>query len=707
MSFILIISPHTHTHRNDAFLFSSSTRISASSSSTTVKMARGTSSSRNGGERERERTSHRSSAGASDSRISRSYRSPPPSSRPTEHRSRRDSSTPPAPSSCLSNFYRERFGSHSPEDYLNLRLSQFEPKMGKEHIRGVLEREFRHLAPFEIKIVRNPEDDERLAYVNFERPDCAKSVRRSLLPRLQKMLGRTIGVDPAGVIRDQEGKFIPDRYNRAVMAAAERSPTGGGGPVPLRRAASPVQPRRPPPRRMEMPVFHLNQDDTQAGRTIFVGNLPGDVRDTELRRLFEDFGTVDEVDIKLLADSNAAYAFVLFETVEQALAAREGQHNKPMRPGEYRCQLGYGKTQPCASLIIGGLGPWASEELLEKAFCDYGEISSIQFDGDTHGYIRFAEQTAATEACSAMKNFPLGGDDKCITVDYAKDEKKDDEKRVPTAPRKRPYDGQHHYHHNQQHESAEAKRARQRTPSPSQSPTRVGCFESYIQLRGTVPCTWKGVLMLKKSEYPLSLYRVFGREHLVQDFLRDSDGVALRLSINQRLPVVADLYTKLSEYDRTQLAVLFAMERDRPCEPLVKYLQEKNAAGVISVPGAVLYVLTHTPITEKLVKFFAPRICPLLTPMPNHLVLVLKLTAQPTVNNVMSTTLAPAPGGGGTVGAAATSYGLLNATMAPPSLVEVKKEMDATAKADSWKVLGEEAAAAPIADNKLYKDGES
>uniref|UniRef100_A0A183CCZ1 SPOC domain-containing protein n=1 Tax=Globodera pallida TaxID=36090 RepID=A0A183CCZ1_GLOPA len=261
-------------------------------------------------------------------------------------------------------------------------------------------------------------------------------------------------------------------------------------------------------------------------------------------------------------------------------------------------------------------------------------IASIQFDGDSHGYIRFAEQTAATEACSAMKNFPLGGDDKCITVDYAKDEKKDDEKRVPTAPRKRPYDGQHHYHHNQQHESAEAKRARQRTPSPSQSPTRVGCFESYFQLRGTVPCTWKGVLMLKKSEYPLSLYRVFGREHLVQDFLRDSDGVALRLSINQRLPVVADLYTKLSEYDRTQLAVMFAMERDRPCEPLVKYLQEKNAAGVISVPGAVLYVLTHTPITEKLVKFFAPRICPLLTPTPNHLMLVLKLTAQPTVNNV-------------------------------------------------------------------------
>jgi len=44
-----------------------------------------------------------------------------------------------------------------------------------------------------------------MAYVNFERPDCAKSVRRSLLPRLNKVLGRNIAIDPAGVIRDQEG----------------------------------------------------------------------------------------------------------------------------------------------------------------------------------------------------------------------------------------------------------------------------------------------------------------------------------------------------------------------------------------------------------------------------------------------------------------------------------------------------------------------
>lgn len=71
----------------------------------------------------------------------------------------------------------------------------------------------------------------------------------------------------------------------------------------------------------------------------------------------------------------------------------------------------------------------------------------------------------------------------------------------------------------------------------------------------------------------LSLYRVFGREHLIQDMLRDSQGASLRLIIGQRLPVIMDLYQKLVEYNRTQIAISIAVEREITCEPLIKYLQ--------------------------------------------------------------------------------------------------------------------------------------
>lgn len=562
--------------------------------------------------RERNGSVERKSRGAEkDSRISRSYRSPPPRS---THKSRGSPKT--TSSSCLSNFYKERFGSHSPEDYLNLRISQFDPKHDKDDIRYLLEKEFRHLAPFEIKIVRNPEDDERMAYVNFERPDCAKSVRRSLLPRLNKVLGRNIAIDPAGVIRDQEGKFVPDRYNRAVLASDSSAPIQR----PIRRPSSPThhhnynnqQQRRTIPK-------HLNQDDAQASRTLFVGNLPGNIRDSELRRIFDCYGTIDDVDIKTLADSNAAYAFLQFETVEGSISARQGQHGKPIRPGGNRCQVGYGKSVPTLSLIVGGLGSWATSDLLEKEFGKFGDIEEIEYDdGQSHAIIRYSESSAANEAWTSMKNQELVEDGGIITVDYARDDKRD------SRPRKRQNDTTNS---NSNNDLDSNKRARVATPSPSSSPTRAGHFENVEQLKEAVACTWKGVIQLKKAEYPLSLYRVFGREHLIQDLLRDSQGLALRLTINQRLPVILDLYQKLVEYTRTQIAISIAVEREVTCEPLIKYLQEKNAAGVVTLEGAILYIFTNSPVAERLLKFFAPRAIPLLTQegSPHRLLLVLKM----------------------------------------------------------------------------------
>ena len=117
-----------------------------------------------------------------------------------------------------------------------------------------------------------------MAYVNFEKSDCAKSVRRALLPRLQKVLGRHIALDPAGVIRDQEGifcrlfiirsgsiisgkiithrnagKFVPDRYNRAALGSTETASIQRTA----NRRSSPI-PRRPVAKRTEMPGFRTS-----------------------------------------------------------------------------------------------------------------------------------------------------------------------------------------------------------------------------------------------------------------------------------------------------------------------------------------------------------------------------------------------------------------------------------------------------------------
>lgn len=60
-------------------------------------------------------------------------------------------------------------------------------------------------------------------------------------------------------------------------------------------------------------TWKLKEDDTDATRTLFVGNMPADIRESEIRRVFEKYGKIEDVDIKNPPETNAAYAFVLFQ----------------------------------------------------------------------------------------------------------------------------------------------------------------------------------------------------------------------------------------------------------------------------------------------------------------------------------------------------------------------------------------------------------
>ena len=59
----------------------------------------------------------------------------------------------------------------------------------------------------------------------------------------------------------------------------------------------------------------MKEDDSDATRTLFVGNMPADIRESEIRRVFEKYGKVEDVDIKNPPETNAAYAFVLFQVM--------------------------------------------------------------------------------------------------------------------------------------------------------------------------------------------------------------------------------------------------------------------------------------------------------------------------------------------------------------------------------------------------------
>ncbi|KAI6206962.1 hypothetical protein M3Y94_00975000 [Aphelenchoides besseyi] len=520
-----------------------------------------------------------------------------PSTRRSRERDRRTPIQTNGKSFGLSRFYRSRFGSHSPEDYMNLRVSGIKNSLSKDEIRTVLEDELRKMAPFEIKIVRNPDDDERFAYVNFRKPECAKNVRRSMFPRLQRFLGNDLMMDPTGVLRDQDGKYIPDRFNRALLA----SDAPGG----RRRYSPPSRQSSYGNNNNNTRPFNLNQEDNQATRTLFVGNLPGDVRSSELHRTFEEYGDIEDIDVKLVNDGMAAYAFVVFQSLNSAMKALKGQHGHSIRGGgSTKCQIGYGRSQISQRLWIGGLGEWTKEKRLLEEFDRYGEIEQLEYtSGAPHAYIRFKNTSSATDACNAMRNYKISGHE--ILVDYAKDKKPD---------RKRP--------HSPASSDGSSRRKRgPRTPSRSKSPVQL--ITNYEQLTNQVASTWKGMMILKKNEYHLRLHRVAGREHLLQELLRDEEGTAIKLKLDQRVAREPTFYDKLLNISSSDLAFMVGAEGSHSFTPMIEYLNEKKAIGMSTTPNALVYVLPYCSLTTKIVKKFAPNIA-IFEPNSNFLLVILK-----------------------------------------------------------------------------------
>ncbi|XP_013785395.2 putative RNA-binding protein 15 [Limulus polyphemus] len=161
------------------------------------------------------------------------------------------------------------------------------------------------------------------------------------------------------------------------------------------------------------------EEDDKATRTLFVGNLEVAIPETELRRIFERYGVVEDIDVKRPPPGQGnAYAFIKFLNLDMAHRAKVEMSGQYI--GKFQCKIGYGKATPTTRIWVGGLGPWTSLSHLEREFDRFGAIRKIDFvKGDNHAYIQYDSIDAAQAACQEMRGFPLGGTDKRLRVDFA------------------------------------------------------------------------------------------------------------------------------------------------------------------------------------------------------------------------------------------------------------------------------------------------
>ncbi|KAM6927408.1 RNA-binding protein 15 [Xenentodon cancila] len=332
-------------------------------------------------------------------------------------------------------------------EYKTLKISELGSELNDEAIEDGLFHEFKKFGDVSVKISR--ENDERVAFVNFRRPDDARAAKHAR-GRLV-LYDRPLKIETVYMSKHRSRSPVSkDGFppgHRPVHAQRPLSPTGLGyrdyrlQQLALGRLPAPPPPphlrdlerdrdfsiyeaRNRPPFIPECSVFREEElispeDDQRANRTLFLGNLDISVTENDLRRAFDRFGVITEVDIKrAVRGQSNTYGFIKFENLDMAHRAKVAMSGKIV--GHNPIKIGYGKPTPTTRLWVGGLGPWVPLAALAKEFDRFGTIRTIDYrKGEVWAYIQYESLDAAQAACTHMRGFPLGGPDRRLRVDFA------------------------------------------------------------------------------------------------------------------------------------------------------------------------------------------------------------------------------------------------------------------------------------------------
>lgn len=327
-----------------------------------------------------------------------------------------------------------------------IRLSNLASHVGDNAMKQGIFHEFKKfLGSVEMTVHLFGRDDDRYGVVCFRNIDDAREAKRGIERRGRLTLfDRPVLVDYDFPERTSRRSYspseYPQNYNRP-LSPTRRTPRnnppyevdrnrGDNDRKNFRSTGTFGQQNQIRPTEYVPP-----EDDPKATRTLFVGNLETSISSQELRRAFERFGAVLDVDIKRPARGQGnTYAFVKFADLDVAAKARVEMQGEII--GRNRVKIGYGKSQQTTRLWVGGLGQWTSIDELEREFDRFGAIRQIDYEkGDDHAYILYDSLDAASVAAREMRGFPLGGRDRRLKIDFAdKDHLQDPRLRQPLSP---------------------------------------------------------------------------------------------------------------------------------------------------------------------------------------------------------------------------------------------------------------------------------
>lgn len=334
------------------------------------------------------------------------------------------------------NDYRS-FDRYENKTYTSLRLTGFPSHVADMAIKDALFHEFKKFGDVNIRINYSGPNEERMAFANFRAHEHAREAKVCKGDRLT-LFAKPLRIDCVfkNKKNQRQRSQSPDagygggRMQQSNMGGRRGQMQGGmqkgmgrdnqggrGGEHNYGYDRRPYGNDREHDRERELML--LPEDDPKATRTVFVGNLEDGISESEIKRSFERYGVIEDIDIKYPPRNQGnPFAFVRYlnlDMAHKAMLAMSGQYL-----GRNQCKTGYGKVSPTSKLWIGGLGPWVSLGVLEREFDRFGAIRKIDYvKGETFAYVQYETLEAAQVAANNMRGFPLGGPDRRLRVDFA------------------------------------------------------------------------------------------------------------------------------------------------------------------------------------------------------------------------------------------------------------------------------------------------
>ena len=302
----------------------------------------------------------------------------------------------------------------------SIRVTNFTRSAADHVLREKLNYEFKKFGEISVRIVRH--DDERYAVVYFQNSDDAIEAKRSIENRGRAIFLQDRALNLQFSIPGSRLRYLtPDvlqqksRFSRGSPTRSKRDELEVVGEE--RRHHIKGERFFSGQSSISSAALAVEGDDPKATRTLFVGNLESSISRQDVRREFEQFGVVEDVDIKRpIRGQGSTYAFVKFIDLDVATKAKVAMQGSFF--GRNQVKIGYGKSMPTTRLWIGGLGSWTSIVELEREFDRFGAIRRIDYNkGHDHAFILYDSLDAASVAAREMRGFKMNG--RRLKLDFA------------------------------------------------------------------------------------------------------------------------------------------------------------------------------------------------------------------------------------------------------------------------------------------------